>query len=111
VKQIKDNSLVKNKHVNVDLKVIAPGLSEEVKSYRVLYGSTPADILKIDHKVKNGVVCCRPDDIKSVNNLDTDFAKRRFWTVVINEDSDVSPNKTLLRDGDHVVWTYHEGDK
>ena len=111
VKQIKDNSFVKNKHVHVDLKVVAPGQPEETKSYRILYGSTAADVLKIDHQVKNGVVCCRPDDIKSVNSLDTDFAKRQFWSVDINGNADVSPTKTLLSDGDKVTWTYHEGDK
>lgn len=111
IKGIKDNSFVKNKHVNVDLKVIAPGISETAKFYRLPYGSTAADVLKVDYQVKNGVVCCRPDDIKSVNNLDTDFAQRRYWSVSINEDVDVSPTKTLLKDGDHVVWTYHEGDK
>lgn len=110
IKEIKKDSSKIGKWINVKLDVVASGQTS-TKSYRVLYGSTAADVLKLDHKVENGVVCCRPDDIKSVDGHDTNFTERHFWMVSINDSTKVSPNNTLLNDGDHVIWKYLEGDK
>ena len=111
IKETKKQSLNANRWINVTLKVTGCEGAVEAKPYHVLYGSTAADVLGMGNDVKNGVVCCRPDDIKSVNGKDTDFAGRKFWMVAINGNHNVSPNNTLLEDGDQVEWSYHDGGK
>ena len=111
IEKIQRKSDLEGTTVNVSLSVEAPGLPEAPKSYKVPYGYTAAKILEIDYNVGHGVVCCHPNDVKSVNGLDTDFAARKYWMLSINGSHDVSPNNTVLNDGDKVVWTYSSDKK
>ena len=108
IEKITQKSLLEGKMITARLTVKVPGSYERARDHRVPYGMTASKLLEKDYSVGRGVVCCHPDDVKSVNGLDTDFAKRKYWVLSVNGDRDVSPSHTLLRDGDRVIWTYKE---
>ena len=108
IENIRRKSGLEGKIIHVSLSVQVPGQPTFTRAYQVVYGYTAAKILEIDYNVGHGVVCCHPNDVKSVDGRDTDFAKNEYWFLTINENRDVSPAKTLLEDGDRVVWTYHK---
>lgn len=99
-----------DRRIQTALRVVVPGRYERETLHSVIYGSTPAELLKAEYQVGHGVVCCRPDDVKSVNGLDTDFARNKYWVVSVNGSAQVSPNNTILEEGDVVEWRYHEDD-
>lgn len=79
------------------------------KKISVRNQSTPKEALKNFISVEEGFVCCHNKEIKGIGGVNADPVKNRWWRLKINGDSkNVNPEKSKLKAGDVMEWSYFE---
>lgn len=76
----------------------------------VPYGTTALSLLESKHKVERRMVCTHPDEVWSVDGIETDPAQNRYWYLRVNGSEQMaSPHASLLENGDIVEWFFTDG--
>lgn len=76
------------------------------KQVEVSKGSTPKDAVSTILPILTGVACCDTREIISIDGVAVNPAENKWWICTLNGSKKVSPQKTQLKAGDVVQWSY-----
>lgn len=76
------------------------------KQVEVSKGSTPKDVVSTIFQILTGVACCDTREIISIDGVAVNPAENKWWICQLNGSKKVSPQKTQLKAGDVVQWSY-----
>lgn len=76
------------------------------KQVEVSKGSTPKDVVSTIFPILTGVACCDTREIISIDGVAVNPAENQWWICQLNGSKKVSPQKTQLKAGDVVQWSY-----